>query len=303
VTRPADQEGSPRIESRVIWLFGSPRSGSTWLMRMAAEHPSIAVMNEPTIGYHLSPFLSNEPGYSAEDLDLETFTVRRAMERSPERFFAAKYADVWVPGLRRLLNARLLAHLEREVGGSAASEALLLVKEPNGSQSADVIMRAQPEARLLFLLRDGRDVVDSELASFLVGGWLERNFAHMRGVGEEERLAFVVDSAHQWLWRTEVVEAAFAEHRGPKHMLRYEDLLREPERHVDALFAWLGLPLERGDVAAIVERLRFERLAGRGPSRQQRSATPGAWRDNLRPDERAAVERILGPKLRRLGYD
>lgn len=295
--------GSVGVESRVIWLFGSPRSGSTWLLRMSEQHPSIEVMNEPTIGYHLSPFLSNERGYRAEDLDLSTFTIRRVMENDPDRFFASKYADVWLPGVRRLLNDRLLAHLEREVGGSAPSEALLLVKEPNGSQSADVIMRAQPTARLLFLLRDGRDVVDSELASFAVGGWQEQSFAHMRGIGEAERLDFVTHSAYQWLWRTQVVETAFAEHRGPKHMLRYEDLLREPERHLAEVFEWLGAPLEPVEVQAVVDQFAFERLPHRGPDRQERLATPGAWRDNLDPDERAAVEDILGAKLRQLGYD
>ena len=291
------------IEPRVIWLFGSPRSGSTWLRRMASEHPSIAIMEEPTIGYHLSPFLCNEPGYRAEDLDLDTFTLRRVMRDQPQRFFAEKYADVWVPGLRRLLNDRLEAHMERELGGGAAGEALLLVKEPNGSQSADVIMRAQPEARLLFLLRDGRDVVDSELASFSVGGWQERSFAHMRGVTEAERLEFVVNSAYQWLWRTEVVEEAFAAHTGPKLMLRYEDMLREPERHLAGFFDWLGVPLDGAEVAAIAERHAFERLPSHGVDQQDRFATPGAWRDNLRPDEQAAVERILTPKLEQLGYD
>ena len=127
-------------------------------------------------------------------------------------------------------------------------------------------MRAQPDARLLFLLRDGRDVVDSELASFAVGGWQERSFAHMRGVAETERLDFVIRSAHQWLWRTEVVEAAFAEHRGPKHMLRYEDLLREPERHLGELFEWLGVPIEPADVEAAVEALSLRAApAHRGP--------------------------------------
>lgn len=291
------------IESRVIWLFGSPRSGSTWLRRMAAEHPAIEIMEEPTIGYHLSPFLSNEPGYHPEDLDLGTFTLRRVMRDQPHRFFAEEYADVWVPGLRRLINDRLLAHLEREVGSYAAEDALLLVKEPNGSQSADVIMRAQPDARLLFLLRDGRDVVDSELASFAVGGWQERHFSHMRGVAEDERLDFVVNSAHQWLWRTEVVEAAFAAHPGPKHMLRYEDLLREPERHLAGIFEWLGVPLDPADVAGVAERHSFGRLPSHGADQQDRFATPGAWRENLRPDEQEALERILAPKLAELGYD
>jgi hypothetical protein len=290
------------FESRVIWLFGSPRSGSTWLRRMAAEHPSIASMNEPTIGYHLSPFLSNEPGYHAEDLNLDTFTIRRVLEADPEKFFAVKYADVWLPGLRRLLNDRLRAHLEREVGEPANADLMLLVKEPNGSQSADLIMRAQPTARLLFLMRDGRDVVDSELASFLAGGWQTRTFAHMRGISESERLAFVVNAAHQWLWRTEVVERAFAEHPGPKHMLRYEDLVAEPERRLARLFEWLGRPLEPGDVAAIVDRFSFERLRARGPDQQNRFGKPGTWRENLRPEELTALEEILAAKLGQLGY-
>ena len=177
------------------------------------------------------------------------------------------------------------------------------MKEPNGSQSADVIMRAQPEARLLFLLRDGRDVVDSELASFAVGGWQERSFGHMRGVGEEERLDFVIGSAHQWLWRTQVVEAALAEHPGPKHLLRYEELLREPEHHVAELFERPQDPLDPGEVVALVERFDFERLPDRGPNEHVRIAQPGAWRKNLRPEEGAAVERTLGAKLKELGYD
>jgi hypothetical protein len=290
------------LESRIVWLFGSPRSGSTWVRQMAAEHPAIVVMDEPTIGYHLSPFLSNEPGYHAEDLDLSTFTLRRVVQDNPNRFFATAYEDVWLPDLRRMLGNRLLAHLERERGPQNDSDALLLVKEPNGSQSADLIMRAQPEARLLFLLRDGRDVVDSELASFAVGGWQERSFAHMRGVSADERIDFVVRSAHQWLWRTEIVEAAFAAHRGPKLLLRYEEMLREPERHVGELFAWLGLSLAADDLRALVERFAFERLEVRGPGQHNRSATPGAWRENLNAEEREALERILGAKLRELGY-
>jgi hypothetical protein len=302
VTESEQLDDARSLESRVVWLFGSPRSGSSWLRQMAAQHPSIEALDEPMIGYLLSPFLAHEPGNSAERMDLGNFTMRKLMDERPHFFFSAKYADVWVPGLRRLLNERLLAHMEREVGGAAVGEALLLVKEPGGSGSADIIMRAQPTARLLFLLRDGRDVVDSELAAFSVGGWLERHFAHVGGIGEAERLDFVTISAYRWLWRTEIVESAFAEHRGPKHMLRYEDLLRDPEGRLLELFEWLDLPLAGFDVSAIVERFAFEKIPARGADQFNRIATPGAWRENLRPDERAAVEDILRHKLQKLGY-
>jgi sulfotransferase family protein len=296
------RDTGPDLESRLVWQFGSPRSGSTWLLQMLGEHPRIMPINEPLIGFHLSPFLANDPGYHAEDLDLETFTIRRAMGDDPERFFAESFADVWVPGLRRLLNERFGAHLAR-FAQSPPDETTIVIKEPNGSQSADVIMRAQPRARLLFLVRDGRDVVDSTLASLLVGAWGQKAHRSMRGVSESERLDVVTRLAYQWLWQTEVVEVAFAAHRGPKHMLRYEDLLREPERHVGELFEWLTLPLEQAEVAALVKRFAFENLSGRGPDRFHRSATPGAWRENLHPSEQAALQEVLGVKLRELGYE
>jgi hypothetical protein len=294
--------GDPGLESRIVWLFGSPRSGSTWLFRILRAHPEIVTMNEPLIGYHLSPFLANDLGYRAEDLDLETFTHRRAMGDAQDAFFAEQFSDVWVPGLRRLLDERFDAHLSRFADGPA-DDKLLVIKEPNGSQSADVIMRAQPRARLLFLLRDGRDVVDSALASNLVGSWGPRRVPHLHGVEEQERLEFVTRFAYQWLWQTEVVQSAFASHQGPKHMVRYEDLLREPQRHVGELFEWLGLPLETAEATALVERFAFDRIRARGPRQFHRSATPGAWRQNLRAEERAAVEKVLGEKLRELGYE
>jgi hypothetical protein len=292
----------PDLESRLVWLLGSPRSGSTWLLQMLGEHPRIMPINEPLIGLHLSPFQANDPGYRAEDLDLETFTARRAMGDDPDRFFAESFGDVWVPGLRRLLNERFEAHLAR-FAQSPPDETIIVIKEPNGSQSADVIMRAQPRARLLFLLRDGRDVVDSTLASLLVGAWGQMVHRNMRGVSESERLDVVTGLAYRWLWQTEVVEIAFAAHRGPKHMVRYEDLLREPERHVGELFEWLGLPLEQAEVEALVKRFAFENIRGRGPGRFHRSATPGAWRENLHPQEQVALEEVLGAKLRELGYE
>jgi Sulfotransferase family len=293
--------GDPELESRIMWLFGSPRSGSTWVVRMLRTHPRIVAINEPMIGYYLSPFLANDIGFRAEDLDLDTFTHRRARGDDADHFFAEQFSDAWLPGLRRLLNERFGAHLARFAEGPP-DEKIILVKEPNGSQSADVIMRAQPRARLLFLLRDGRDVVDSALASNLVGSWGPGTVPHMRGVVEEERVECVSRFAYQWLWQTEAVEIAFDEHQGPKHMVRYEDLLTEPQRHVRELFEWLGLPLGENEVAALVERFAFERIGKSGARRFFRSATPGAWRENLRPEERAAVEKILGAKVRELGY-
>jgi hypothetical protein len=124
--------GDSELESRLVWQFGSPRSGSTWLLQILGEHQLILPINEPLIGFHLSPFIANDPGYRAEDLDLDTFTLRRTMNDVPDRFFAESFSDVWVPGLRRMLNERFAAHLSRFAEGSP-DDTILVLKEPNGS--------------------------------------------------------------------------------------------------------------------------------------------------------------------------
>jgi hypothetical protein len=42
---------------------------------------------------------------------------------------------------------------------------------------------------------------------------------------------------------------------------------------------------------------------GRGPGKLRRSATPGAWREGLTPEEQDAANEIMGETLVELGYE
>ena len=294
-----------QVESNIVWIFGSPRSGSTWLWAMLSELDRVVAINEPLIGYYLSPFMSDQPGVSISDLDINTFTIRRIQADRSHQFFANEYRDVWNPLLRRLLTERFAAHAKRAKPRSPRKDTVVVVKEPNGSQSADIIMSAQPRARLLFLLRDGRDVVDSEVAATEEGSWTTKNFPGLVGVPAADRLGYAIQSAYKWLWRTEVVEEAFEAHRGPKLLIRYEDMRADPARHFMTITDWLGIALDEAVVAELADRHAFEKIpdADRGHDKFFRSATPGGWRENLTDAEKEAVCRILGPKLLQLGYE
>jgi hypothetical protein len=181
----------------------------------------------------------------------------------------------------------------------------VVIKEPSGSQSADLLLPALPESRLLFLLRDGRDVVDSELAANRKGSWVSSEFPGAEGLSQEDRLDFVIRSAQKWLWRTEVVESAYRSHPGPKHLVTYEQLLADPVDRLSAVFEWLDLPADDGMVRATLDRHSFASLSDerRGPDKFFRAATPGLWREHLTAEEQSALDRILGRKLRALGYE
>jgi hypothetical protein len=292
------------FDSRVVWILGSPRSGSTWFLKLLAGHPAVVPINEPLIGMYLSPFLSDLSGWNAGALGFDNFTLRKIQAEKRHQFFAREFDPVVLPALGRMLRERFLAHAIHYPPPAGPSRAMVVVKEPSGSQSADLLSRALPKSRLLFLLRDGRDVVDSMVAANLSGSWTTREFPGSKGVGEEERLEFVVEHAQKWLWRTEAVQEAVRTHRGPTLQIKYECLLAEPGTGLTATLAWLGLSLEASTVESIVAANAFDALPAdqRGATKFYRSATPGGWKTNLTEEEQATMEEIIGPKLRELGY-
>lgn len=295
---------SKDFEGRLTWIFGSPRSGSTWLFNLLTTHEAVVGIDEPLIGWYLSPFLCDTPGGDASTLTASDFTLRLVQAEKYPHFFAEQFSDVWVPGLARMMRERFFAHALRHPSSIDISQRTVVIKEPNGSQSADIIMRALPRSRLLFLLRDGRDVVDSELSALAPGSWATREFPGLAGVDDSERFGFVIQSARKWLWRTETVQRALAVHPGPSFVARYEDLLSEPETGLSRLFAWLELDCSAQQIRQWVGHNAFDHIdaRSRGPQSFYRAAAPGGWRENLRPDEQSALNEILGPKLRELGY-
>jgi LPS sulfotransferase NodH len=298
--------GAERFEANLVWVLGSPRSGSTWMLKLLESHPAVIPVNEPLIGWHLGPFMSDLPGGDASKLDSTNCTLSRTRSDDISSFFNEEFRSTWQPWLGRLMRERFYAHAQRYPAQVPASRARMLIKEPNGSQSSDLIMAALPRARMLFLLRDGRDIVDSDLAANLRGAWATRAFAGFEGIDtRDERLSFVTQSAYKWLWRTEATQAAYRDHPGPKHLVKYEDLRADPVPHLRAIVDWMGIEVDDAALEKMVADNAFESLPAeaRGPQAFHRSASPGMWRENLSAEEQAAVEGAIGPKLRELGYE
>jgi hypothetical protein len=187
-------------------------------------------------------------------------------------------------------------------GGAVASR--IVVKDPGASGVAELIGEVFPRSHLVFLLRDGRDVVDSWLDAYQEGAWGVAEGTY--SLSAEGRLAFLRWQASVWLYRTEAVERAFAAHDPARRtMIRYEELRREPERVLAGLFDDIGVDASAERVREIVARHSFEEVpeSRRGEGERIRRAEPGSWRQNLSAPERAAIGQIIGPKLRELGYE
>lgn len=276
------------LASRLLWIFGSPRSGSTWLAQCCAQLSGGLMINEPLIGAHLGLSVGNLLGVPVEGDPL----LYRHMATRASYFFADDARAVWEPPLRALLLSRFAT-----IVGERSD--VVIVKEPWGSVGAPLLMRLLPESRIIFLLRDGRDVVDSLMAG-ADEGWITDAI----GTHVNDRTSTVSDGALMWVRSVEATKEAFDSH-SPKlrHQLTYEGLLADTSAELKLIAAWLGLG--QSNIEPIVERTKFSSRAVDtvGSKHFFRAASPGRWRENLTPDEQEIVALIMGPTLAKFGYE
>ena len=315
----------PDFESRLNWIMGSPRTGSTWLLRMLIDPailaprvpagmrrvagegkrplPGIVPVDESYLLNHIAPLRPPPP--AGKQRATGELTLNATRREHAGYLFADAYADVWRPALRDLVLKRMHAQAVRAEVEFELDDPLVVIKEPNGSHAAGFLLSLLPSSRLIFLLRDGRDVVDSLVASLDERGW--RRDAAGRGMNSEAgRRAAVRRESRYWLERTTAVQAAYDAHDPAlRFRLRYEDLLRDTPVELGRLLEWLGRPRADDELERTVAEHAFEAIPKRlkGPGKPRRAATPGLWRQNLSENEQEIMAEVMGPKLRELGYE
>jgi Sulfotransferase family len=310
------------VERKLVWIMGSPRTGSTWLLRLLC-HPwgvgrtptgidpsrfrprggNLIPVNESYLPHHLGPLRDPlPPPETAADTSLLLNDTRGS---DPAYFFSEEYRDTWREPLRRMALERFDAQAQRAATEHGIVDPLILIKEPNGSHASDLVAGLFGQSRLIFLIRDGRDVVDSMMDADSDGGWRTRTEGVTPLKTEAERLSGVRRQAHLWLVRTLATQRACAI-LGPEHSIevRYEELLSDTEGELARLDSWLGIGRDRRQIRSAVRTNRFGSLRNRLRGRRKgvRAASPGFWRENLSSSEQQAMIEIMGPKLRELGY-
>jgi hypothetical protein len=288
-------------EDRITWIMGSSRSGSTWLLRMLRELDGVIGINDPHIGHHLGVWRPVALAWAAATERPQLNDLRELKRDKPDYFFSDRYRDAWLPALRELILARFGAQIADE-HGDGDGQPSLVVKEP-GSHAATMLFEAFPASRLIFLLRDGRDVVDSWLDGYRAGAWAIEEGAFP--VAREGRLALIEWLSSVWAYRTRVVADAYAERESDRRVrVRYESLLANPVGELERIVAMLGVAVDRATLREVAARHDYEELPPRvrGAGQEIRSASPGGWRRNLSRAEQKAMHEIMGPELKALGY-
>ncbi len=209
------------MQDRLVFLIGSPRSGSTLLSRVLGAHSAIFAPEEP----HLITPMAHLGFYDAvESAPYDPIITRTA---------ARALVDALPGGETDYLDA-LRAYSDRLYAGlfeGAGEASLLLDKTPAYALSLDFLAKLYPDAKYVVLTRHPVAVWSSFVDSFFDG---DDAVAHEHNPLVER----YVPAIARFLRTTNV---SF-------HRVHYENLVQEPEESARRLCEFLGIDFEPGMV-------------------------------------------------------
>lgn len=246
-----------------VFLVGFPRSGTTLLDQILAGHPALATMEERDV------FVASVADAAQSDAGLDSLAVASAAE------VAARRAAYW-DGVA--------------AAGAAPGARMLIDKLPLNLALAPLIKRIFPEARIIFAVRDPRDVILS---------CYQQRFgmnAAMAQLLELESAARLYDSAMRlFTLCLERLNLNTVE-------VRYEDVVTDLEGQARRLCAFLGIPFAPAmlDFQATARRRDVGTPSAKQVLQPLYSGSIGRWRNYA--DELAPVLPLLTTWAARFGY-
>lgn len=256
----------------VLIIAGHIRSGTTLLRNLCNSHPDIAVTNE------LKYFAGLNKTFSAHSRILIKRLWGKAITGDSFQIQRENYAFA----CRYLYN--LLRYRDEVTISAAAIEKALMSAFPGarivGDKTPDYIFSLDKFANTeslscLVIFRDSRDVVSSTLHRVRTK-WRGRSWTVSVDTAEKV--------AAGWIRSIEIIER----NRDKIHIIRYEDLIREPGAELERLGRWLGVDPCRFPVEE-VSRIRENSI--------------GKYKTGLTREELDAVMKITGPVMEKLGYN
>jgi hypothetical protein len=251
-----------QLKDRVAFLVGVRRSGTNWLRRIVDAHPDAAVIPGET--YLLS--------HGIRPLQERVQHGLRGSARTGTIFVDA---DRFKDAARTLCDDLLLGHLD----GLDDPVRVLGERTPDHVRNLDLVRDIYPDAAVVHIIRDGRDVARSLVSQ----PWGPQTYR---------------EAAEEWVSGIESAREVAPEL--DRYLeVGYERLLEDPGRCVPELYDFLGLSTD-GDV---VERALLEAGVPYNVDPAVNRVTTQKWRGGIVGDDLAEVLDVAGPMLDALGYD
>jgi LPS sulfotransferase NodH len=266
--------GGHRSTEPHIIMGGAPRSGTTLLRKLLDRHPQICCGAETKL--FVPAAFNLEWLARSYQIPFSELRVMRSASSSQ-----ASFIDAFAARVR-----------------TDAAKARWAEKTPQNIRNLDWILARFPEASVIHIIRDGRDVICS-MRQHPDWRWVD-------GAWEKVLVPRSVDwYARRWLADT---ATGMAWRDDPRYVeVRYEDLVADPLAVLRAICDGIGASADVAWLEAVARREGEARSAGQTKRPDYEGAVSGAsvgrWREDLTAAEQREVGRLCRPRLMELGYE
>ncbi len=267
-----------------VFIGGLDRSGKTTLRGFLQSHPAFSI---PAVGSNLWSYFYRQYGDLSEPRNLER-CLDAMMRYKQVRFLEPDWerlrqdfnrGPATYPRLFALLQEQ---HAEREGKPRWGDQTGLI------ERYADQVLGAYPDARMIHMLRDPRDRYAGSLQLWPSG--------KARAGG----------AAARWLYTTGLALRNLKKHPGRYIVVRFEDLVTQPERTLRTVCAFLGEEFDprmlRMDGAPDHREKMIRRSHGDPNASPLSAEYIGIYRAQLSKTELVFLQTILRARMRRFGY-
>jgi len=310
----------------VFFVAGEMRSGTSWLRRTLSAHPEVVCGHEGSFfGW----------GYSREEIPVyagpvSSFTRALAVSEEFKVWHDLpwnQWSDGYEEDLRNLTRLSIDYFLAKEV--ARTGKRIVGDKSPQHTGNLDEIYEIYPDARVIHIVRDGRDVAVSVMHHWwrlakdqpegvfdLTPEELEIRDAYLRdkegflasgrSIFMEERLAQL---ARRWSDRIGEAHRDGTALYGESYLeIRYEDLLRNTPETLRRILELLGARTDDGTIERCIQASSFERASNRRQGEEDsgsffRKGVAGDWRGVFTERDRELYSDIAGERLAEMGYE
>lgn len=316
----------PGDYDRAFFIVGEMRSGTSWLRRTLSAHPEVSC--------------NQEASFFGRDYDHEEIPVYPGQVSSLTRALAEsgelktwhglpwnQWSDGYEEDLRNLTRLSIDYFLSKEV--ARTGKRIVGDKSPQHTECLREMHGIYPDARIVHIVRDGRDVAVSamhhwwRLANDREGGVFKLSpeeigirdayLADQEGFVESGRSIFTEERLRQLAWRW-AYRTRKAHEEGPALYgngyleIRYEDLLGDATGVLKRVLGVLGARSDPKILDYCIQASSFERASNREQGKEDadsffRKGIAGDWRNVFTERDHEVFEEFASEELARFGYE
>lgn len=306
--RPVIEPDGSRFDPVIVSTYG--RTGSTWLMRLFDQHPATLAYRpfelEPraisywaaVLGSLASPASYLQPlatTFTSERWWIGDDSVPMDLPRLDEPV-EAQLSRNGVEDVAMLCRERIRMFYEAAAISQSKPAPRYFVEKASPHPAVwRLVTELFPAAREIILVRDFRDMVCSILSYNAKTN--VTSFGRERVETDADFVAELRSAADGLLHRRR--------RRGDSaFLLRYEDLILEPETTLTELFGFLDVNSSPEAVASVLERASRDTAAMAGHrTAKDPKASVGRWRTDLSPELQEKCAETLDDVLVEFGYE